>query len=133
MYNEYGGILGKRSRSLSVIFMALGIISALALRLVLPLTKINPFYAIVSWYLAMFLSIAFYTYRIYIEDKRQDLITENSLREKLRSGRLSKKDVEKVNVLLNSIIISKVKVNYIIFLVLTIILLAVQLIMDFFF
>ncbi|MFH1248842.1 MAG: hypothetical protein V1660_01700 [archaeon] len=132
MYKEYEGVLGKKSRPFSVIFMSLGILSALGLRLVLPLTKINPFYASVSWYSAMLLSAVFYTYRIYVEDRRQDLIINNKLREKIRSKKLSRKDLEEVNILLNSIIISKVKINYIIFLILTIIVLVVQLFIEFF-
>jgi hypothetical protein len=98
--------------------------------LVLPLSRIGNLYASISWYFAMILFVVFYTYRLYVEEKRQAIIIRNRLMEKTKEGKLNTEDLNKIRTILNSLLVSKVKVNYLFLLIITIIFLIFQLFID---
>jgi len=127
---RYHGIFKEKSERISLYLLLSGIIGGLFLRAVLLLSRINYLWASVSWYIAMVLFIYFYGYRVYIENKRQKIIINNKLREKLRNGKLSKEDVQQLSTIIDSIAISKVKWNHFFFLLMSIIFLIVQAIID---
>jgi|GEM_PF-7045785 hypothetical protein len=130
MAGEYQGIFGKKSAFVSLVLMLIGIIGSIALRLVLPLSRIGNLYASISWYFAMILFVVFYTYRLYVEEKRQAIIIRNRLMEKTKEGKLNTEDLNKIRTILNSLLVSKVKVNYLFLLIITIIFLIFQLFID---
>ncbi len=130
MAGEYQGIFGKRSTFIALVLMLIGIIGSIALRLVLPLSRISNLYASISWYFAMVLFVVFYIYRFYIEGKRQAIIISNSLIEKTKEGKLNTKDLNQIRTILNSLLVSKVKVNYLFLLIITIIFLIFQVFID---
>jgi len=127
---EYSGIFGKKSRKISLYLLLTGIIGGILLRAVLLLSRINYLAASISWYAAMVLFIYFYGYRVYIENKRQKIIEENRLREKLKKGKLSKKDIWQLRQIIDSVAISKVKWNHLFFLLMSIAFLIAQAIID---
>ena len=130
MAGEYHGIFGKRSTFISLVLMLIGIIGSIALRLVLPLSRISNLYASISWYFAMILFIVFYIYRFYVEEKRQAIIISNRLIEKTRDGKVDTEDLNKIRTILNSLLVSKVKVNYLFLLIITIVFLIFQVFID---
>ena len=66
---DYTGITGKNSKSISILFFILGLIGAIGLRLVLILSHFNFLASKISWYVAMFSLAFFYYYRFCRGDK----------------------------------------------------------------
>jgi hypothetical protein len=122
-----------KSKRVIEFFFCVGLFGALGLRLVLILTHVDIFYARISWYSAMVALIVFYYYRFWIENKRRKLILDNNLIEKFEKDQLSNEDKKKVIMLLNSMIISKLRLNFLILLVMTIIALITEVLIDFVF
>ncbi len=130
---NYQGITGKKSNFFSLIFFVLGLIGALGFRMILLLNKINYLFASIAWYTAIFSYLFFYGYRLYIEDKRRKIIINNQLREKLNNRELSREDRDRIKTLLDSILVSKLKWNFFILFILTILAFIMQIIVDVFF
>ncbi|MCK5282850.1 MAG: hypothetical protein KAK00_05560 [Nanoarchaeota archaeon] len=126
----YEGITGKNSRYLSESFFIIGLLAAICFRLVLILNRVNSVYGSIAWYSAIILYVFFYLFRLYIEEKRRKLITKNKLREKLMDNKCDKEDRKKIKILLDSILISKLRWNLIILMILSVIALAIQIYMD---
>lgn len=129
---EYKGITGEHSSSMSIIFFIFGLIGAIGFRIILLLNKINPSFAIVAWYAAVIAYLFFYSYRLYIENKRRQIIIVNRLREKVHRGELSIEDRDKINTLLDSILMSKMYWNLLVLLITTAIALLIQILVDIF-
>ncbi|MBU3906979.1 MAG: hypothetical protein KKA64_01880 [Nanoarchaeota archaeon] len=128
---NYQGITGRKSNTLSIIFFMLGLIGAIGLRVILWVNNWNALWGKFVWYLAMISYIVFYSYRYYIEEKRRDLIIYNKLRQKLYSNEdISSEDRRKLRTVLDSIMVSKWRLNLIILIVISIIVLAIQLMLD---
>lgn len=129
---QYKGITGKHSSSISIIFFIFGLIGAIGFRIILLLNKINPSFASVAWYAAVIAYLFFYSYRLYIENKRRQIIIVNRLREKVHRGELSIEDRDKINTLLDSILVSKMNWNLLALLITTAIALLIQILVDIF-
>lgn len=127
---EYYGIFKEKSEKMALVLLWIGIIAGILLRAVLILSRINYLWANFAWYSSMCLLIYFYSYRVYIENKRQKLIVQHNLREKLGKGKLSKKDMQQLSTIVDSVAISKVKWNHLFFLLMSIIFLIIQIIVD---
>jgi len=128
---RYEGLYGRYSVLVSIFFFILGLIGALGLRLVLILSHYNTFASKLSWYIAMFVLIIFYYYRLMVENKRRDLIIKDRLREKLAGGELSWEDKQVLKRLIDSALISKLRLNFIILIILSLISFVISLILDF--
>jgi len=127
---EYIGIFGGKTRSISLLLLWTGIIGGILLRSVLILSRINSLWASIAWYASMVLFIYFYGYRIYIEDKRQKLIIQYNLSEKLKKEKLSKEDIKQLSTIIDSVAASKVKWNHFFFFIMSVIFLIIQAIID---
>ena len=127
---KYEGVMGRKSRSISILFFIFGLIGALGFRIILLLSKINSLFASVAWYIAIIAYLFFYSYRFYIEDKRRKIIISNRLREKLLEEKLGEEDIKKIKTLLDSILVSKLNWNFLILLILTVVALMIQIIVD---
>ena len=126
----YQGITGKNSKYVSDIFFVVGLIAAIGIRLVLLLNRVDPLYSSIAWYSAIILYVFFYIFRLYIEEKRRSLIRKNRLREKLMDNKCDAKDRKKIKILLDSILVSKLRWNLIILLILSATVLVVQILVD---
>ena len=80
---KYQGITGKNSAVISLLFFVIGVIGAIAFRIILILNRINPIYASISWYIAVISYLFFYGYRLYIDNKRREIVLRNNLRGKV--------------------------------------------------
>lgn len=120
-----------KSKWIIDLFFVIGLLGALGLRLVLILSHVDVLYAQISWYVAMVALMIFYYYRIWIENKRRKLILDNNLIQKFREDRLSDEDRKKVTTLLNSMIVSKLRINFIILWFMTVVALLAEVIIDF--
>ncbi|MBR9705573.1 hypothetical protein GOV14_00920 [Candidatus Pacearchaeota archaeon] len=127
---DYQGITGKKSNLISIIFFILGLIGAVGFRIVLLLSKINSLYASIAWYLAIVSYLFFYSYRLYIEERRRKIIVSNRLRKKVSENSLDEFDRMKLKVVLDSILVSKAKWNFFLLLILSIAILLIQIVID---
>jgi len=127
---NYTGITGGKSKYISLIFFAFGLIGALGFRIILLLNKINPIYASISWYTAIIAYLFFYGYRLYIEEKRRKMVIKDKLREKLSKEDLDQKTREKLKIILDSVLVSKFSWNLIILIILSFTALIIQIIID---
>ena len=125
------GITGSKSKIFAEFFFYLGLLGALGLRLVLILTHINILYARISWYFAMITLIVFYYFRLWIENKRREIIVNGDLLEKVERNELNDEDREKVRVLLSSVMVSKLRLNFLILFLMSIVALLVEIVIDF--
>ena len=128
---KYEGITGKKSSSMAIIFFTLGLIGALGFRAVLLLNKIDYLYASIAWYIAIISHLFFYSYRMYIEKRRREIILRNRLREKIETNNLNNEDKKKIKTILDSILVSKFNLNLVILVILTALALIIQIIIDF--
>lgn len=125
----YRGMGGKYSVFLAWTFFVLGIIGAIGLRFVLIFQRYDARFALTSWYIAMTAFLFFYLYRYIIENKRRKIILENKLKEKIEKRELDENDYKQIERVLDSLLVSKSKVNFLILFLLTILALILQIIL----
>ncbi|MEJ2688703.1 MAG: hypothetical protein P8130_01885 [Deltaproteobacteria bacterium] len=93
--------------------MAIGLVSAIAFRLVTIIYAIKPALVRPIWYIGVIGYILFFSYRFYISEKRKKAVRDNHLLEKIQRGaKLDPDDREIVAYVLSSIIKSKEHINY---------------------
>jgi len=94
--------------------MILGLLAAVAFRILTIVEALNPAWVRPIWYFAVLGYIVFFTYRYFITEKRKRVITANRLREKVMAGeKLTGDDRELLNYVLSSVVKSKEHINYI--------------------
>ena len=123
---RYIGITGKNSRFYSNLFFVIGVIGAIGFRAILFLNIVNPFFGIISWYVAVIAYLLFYSYRWFIDYKRTSIIVKNKLKEKTQQNKLDVKDRDNIIKLLDSLLVSKAKWNYFILFFISILAIIIQ-------
>ena len=94
-------------------FMAIGLVSAVAFRLVTIIYAIKPALVRPVWYTGVLGYILFFAYRFYISEKRKKAVRDNHLLDKIQQGaELDPDDRDQVAYVLSSIIKSKEHINY---------------------
>lgn len=127
---KYQGITGKNSAVISLLFFVIGVIGAIGFRIILILNRINPIYASISWYIAVISYLFFYGYRLYIDNKRREIVLRNNLRGKVARNILDEVDRKNILRLLDSLLVSKSRWNYLILFLMSVLVLIIQLILD---
>jgi len=95
------------------LFLAIGLISAVAFRLLMIVDVFAPQLVRPIWYTGVIGYILFFAYRFRITQKRKRAIRENRLLEKIREeGRLDQEDRELIAYVLSSVMVSKEHINY---------------------
>jgi hypothetical protein len=109
------------------LFLVIGLISAVAFRMLTILNSTHPALVRPVWYLGVIGYILFFAYRYYISEKRKKTILDNNLIKKI-SGEacLSENDRELLHYLMSSIVKSKENVNYLFIFVLSLIAIALD-------
>lgn len=103
-------------------FFALGIISAIAFRVIVVFQHIEPSWIRPVWYVGVLGYMVFFFYRYYITEKRKKAIEDFQLIEKVKANAcLTDEDREVVIYILSSIRKSPENVNYFIIFLLSII------------
>jgi hypothetical protein len=111
-------------------FLIVGLVSAVAFRLVTIVGTFNPGLVRPVWYVGVIGYIIFFAYRFYITEKRRKTIYTNRLLEKIRQGgEINREDRELISYVLSSIIKSKEHINYLFIFLLSIVAIAADIIL----
>ena len=103
------------------LFMVIGLLSAVAFRLLTIINRIDPALMRPVWYLGVIGYILFFAYRYYITEKRKMTIIDNRLLEKIREpDTLDPEDRERIEYVLSSLVKSKENINYLFIFVLSV-------------
>lgn len=112
------------------LFLVIGLLSAVAFRLVTIVNAFSPSLLRPVWYFGVIGYILFFAYRYHISEKRKKAIRENRLLEKIRTpGEISSQDRELIEYVLSSIIKSKENLNYLFIFILSIIAVGVDILL----
>ncbi|MDH5523937.1 MAG: hypothetical protein OEY01_08080 [Desulfobulbaceae bacterium] len=113
------------------LFMVLGLVSAVAFRMLTILNSVNPALFRPVWYFGVIGYILFFAYRYYISEKRKKAIRQNLLLEKINSRQeISPEDRELIGYVLASIIKSKENINYLFIFALSIVAILVDILLN---
>jgi len=117
-------------RPVIYLFMGIGLVSAVAFRLLTIFAELAPELVRPAWYVGVCGYILFFSYRYAITEKRKKVIRENRLEEKIAQGRpLTEEDREVISYLLASLTKSKENVNYLFIFVMSALAVAVDLLL----
>ncbi|MBU0571381.1 MAG: hypothetical protein KJ995_05085 [Candidatus Omnitrophica bacterium] len=119
-----------RDSLVSWIFLFVGIIAAVAMRLVGFYMDVNPFYAKIFWYIGVLFFIVFFIYRYKVSMNRLKTIKNENLVFKIKEGNLSEQDKETVTNMLCGLTSKKEMVNFSVIFILSGITLFLVLILD---
>ena len=118
---------------ISFSFFLLGIVSAIAFRIIIVFQRIEPEWVRPVWYIGVLGYIGFFMYRYAIARKRKNVIKDFELIEKVRANAcLSKEEREVVTYLLSSLKKSHEDTIYLIIFLLSIISILVDLALSFY-
>ena len=117
------------SKSVIYGFFILGLLSAIAFRIIIVFQHIEPTWVRPVWYAGILGYLAFFLYRYSISRKRKKAISDYDLINKLKKNDcLSQEDREVVSYLLSSITKSMEDMNYYIIFILSILAIAADII-----
>ena len=103
------------------LFLVIGLLSAVAFRLLTIINTFTPSLMRPVWYFGVIGYIFFFAYRYHISEKRKNAIRANRLLEKIQSpGEITSEDRALIAYVLSSIIKSKENLNYLFIFVLSI-------------
>lgn len=109
------------------LFLVIGLISAVAFRLLTILNSTRPDLVRPVWYVGVIGYILFFAYRYYISEKRKKTILKNHLLTKIRSeALLSVDDREQLEYVMASIVKSKENINYLFIFILSLVAIAID-------
>ncbi len=112
------------------LFMVIGLLSAVAFRLLTIVNSFRPELMRPVWYAGVIGYILFFSYRFYITEKRRKVILFYRLLEKIRDpAPLAPEDRETIAYVLSSLIKSKENVNYLFIFALSLLAVIVDLIL----
>ncbi|MHB1015390.1 MAG: hypothetical protein ACYC2W_08965 [Desulfurivibrionaceae bacterium] len=112
------------------LFLVIGLLSAVAFRLVTIINTFSPSLLRPVWYFGVIGYIFFFAYRYHISEKRKNAIRANRLLEKIRGhGEITSEDRALIEYVLSSIIKSKENLNYLFIFVLSIAAVAVDILL----
>lgn len=112
------------------LFMAIGLLSAVAFRLLTIIHRFDPDLMRPVWYLGVVGYILFFAYRYYITEKRKMTIVGNRLLEKIREqDTLDPEDMDRIEYVLSSLVKSKENINYLFIFVLSVLAVAADLVL----
>jgi len=114
-------------------FFFLGVLSAIAFRIIIVFQRIEPSWVRPVWYIGVLGYIGFFMYRYAIARKRKNAIRDFELIEKVRQNAcLAEEEREVVAYLLSSLKKSHEDINYLIIFVLSLIAIAVDIALSFY-
>jgi len=99
--------------SSSWIFVIIGMIATVAVRVVTILMNVNPFYGKIAWYIGVIGFFIFFIYKFKVSQSRAQLIVKKNLIRKINNNQqLTKDDYTNVGELLCSLVSRKERLNY---------------------
>ncbi|WP_321418314.1 hypothetical protein [uncultured Methanomethylovorans sp.] len=122
------------SSSTIKIYFWLGIMSALALRLILIADHYNPILGKAMFYLGVVGYMIFFAHRYRVSKRRLAVLEELKLLEKLESGKqlteFTEKDIEGLHYIIWSLSVSKERINYLLIFTFSVLSIFISLILD---
>ncbi|MDD5643924.1 MAG: hypothetical protein PHO00_00545 [bacterium] len=116
----------------SWIFFIIGLIATIAMRLVTVFIHLNPLYGKLAWYVGVGGFFIFFAYKFRVNKTRGELLEKNNLIEKLRNKEtLSNEDSQLISSVLCGIRSAKEQINYFVIFILSAVVLAVAVYLDF--
>lgn len=106
--------------AIGIVLFVLGLIGGIALRVTIFLDPIGKFWVTATWFIGVIAYTIFYLVRISIENHRRE-ICEAGLLKRLETNTLLPQDVARLYETVSSNCRSKVKYNYIVWLIISII------------
>lgn len=117
---------------LRMIYFWSGIIATLAYRVIIVLTNVDAFWLKLCWYVGTIGFIIYFVHRFEISEKREKLIENQKLIEKVdRTNAFSKDDKDALLYILNSLKISSERFNFIFIFVTSALALIIGIYLDF--
>ncbi|OGR01211.1 MAG: hypothetical protein A2505_09925 [Deltaproteobacteria bacterium RIFOXYD12_FULL_55_16] len=114
------------------LFLVIGLLSAVAFRLLTIINTFRPSLLRPVWYFGVIGYILFFAYRYHITEKRKAAIRANRLLEKIQGqGEISSEDRALIAYVLSSIIKSKENLNYLFIFALSLVAVAVDILLAF--
>ncbi|MDP8290279.1 MAG: hypothetical protein P9M02_04880 [Candidatus Susulua stagnicola] len=102
-----------KDTSSSWVFVIIGMIATIAVRVVTILMNVNPFYGKIAWYIGVIGFFIFFIYKFKVSQSRAQLIVEKNLIVKINNNQqLAKDDYVNVGELLCSLVSRKERLNY---------------------
>jgi hypothetical protein len=117
---------------ISWVFFVIGIISALAVRVVTLLSHLEPIYGNIAWYVGVLGFCLFFIYKFRAANRRIKVINHHSLQDKLNKQKLDKSDIKIINQILCGLTSKKERINYFIIFFLSALALIFAVYIDFF-
>lgn len=112
------------------LFLVIGLLSAMAFRLLTIINTFTPSLFRPVWYIGVIGYIFFFAYRYHISEKRKSAIRANRLLEKLQGpNKITSEDRALIAYVLSSIIKSKENINYLFIFVLSIAAVAIDILL----
>jgi hypothetical protein len=103
------------SKPVRLFFFYSGVVATLAYRIIIVLNNLNAFWVKISWYVGTIGFIIYFWHRFEISNKRNRLIQELKLQEKIEGlNSLGENEKSALTYILKSLTISTEKINYII-------------------
>jgi hypothetical protein len=119
------------SSSTIKVYFWLGIMSALAFRLILIADHYNPLLGKAMFYLGVLGYMVFFAHRYRVSKRRLAVLEDLKLLEKLESGKeLTEKDLEGLHYIIWSLSVSKERINYLIIFAFSVISIIISLLLD---
>ena len=120
-----------RDSAWSWVFLFLGIIAAIAMRVVAVFIHTNPVYAKVAWYIGIAFFFMFFIYRYNVSRTRSGSIIENELIKKIKEEKdLAREDRKMIGQILCGLTSRKERINFVVIFVLSGIALIIAVIAD---
>lgn len=117
-------------KSVINLFFIIGVISAIAFRVIIVFQHMAPSWVRPIWYVGVIGYFIFFLYRYYISQKRRYAVRKNDLVNKISKGEILDENEREVTIyLLNSLLKSKENLNYLIIFVLSFIVVAFDIVM----
>lgn len=117
-------------KSVVNLFFTIGVISAIAFRVIIVFQYMAPAWVRPVWYVGVIGYFLFFLYRYYISQKRRCAVRKNDLVNKISKGEILDENEREVTIyLLNSLLKSKENLNYLIIFVLSFIVVAFDIVM----
>ena len=97
----------------SWVFVVIGMIATISIRVVTVLMHINPIYGKIAWYIGVGGFLVFFVYRFKVSQGRAKLINQKGLMDKITNQKqLAKDDYDNIEELLCGLVSKKERVNY---------------------
>ncbi|MFC1809200.1 hypothetical protein ACFL3D_03655 [Candidatus Omnitrophota bacterium] len=111
--NHCSGRKSCQDNFMSTVFFVVGIVSIVAIRIVIFLGSVNEAYGKIAWYIGVIGFLFFFLYKYTVSHRREKIIENNDLLVKMSDPScLMPGDYDRIRIILCSLVSKKEKVNF---------------------